>query len=42
MGGEEQITEAVSNGAVEMQVGGGLPIYYFAPRILLLRYALRL
>jgi len=31
MGGEEQVTEAVSIGAVEMQVGGGLPIYYFAP-----------
>ncbi len=31
MGSEEECTEAVSIGAVEMQVGGGLPIKTYAP-----------
>ncbi|WP_369018736.1 TRAP transporter substrate-binding protein [Thermatribacter velox] len=31
MGSEEEITESVSIGAVEAQVGGGLPIKTFAP-----------
>ena len=32
MGSEEECTEAVSIGALEMQVGGGLPIKTFAPQ----------
>ena len=32
MGSEEELTESVSTGGVEMQVGGGIPIKIFAPQ----------
>jgi TRAP-type transport system periplasmic protein len=32
MGSEEEITESVSTGGVEMQVGGGIPIKIYAPQ----------
>ena len=32
MGSEEEVTESVSIGAVEMQAGGGLPIKTYAPQ----------
>ena len=32
MGSEEEVTEAVSIKAVEMQAGGGLPIQMYAPK----------
>jgi TRAP-type transport system periplasmic protein len=32
MGSEEELTESVSTGGVEMQVGGGIPIKIYAPQ----------
>lgn len=32
MGSEEELTESVSTGGVEMQVGGGIPIKVYAPQ----------